>query len=134
HEEVCADKRVKPGAFALFAEHARDLNLPVDLRHVAILTALLVSVIAVDPLRVRYLFGKGANHFTARAQGRGDECVAGGAQFGFADMLAFLGAITLGGRPHDGDLAFLNLEWAVLRSIAVRAGTVDHEAAVETFT
>ncbi len=47
-------------------------------------------------------------------------------------MLAFFGVITLGGRPHDGDPAFLNLERAVLGSIAVRPGTMDDKAAVET--
>src|SRR6266404_5945566 len=49
-------------------------------------------------------------------------------------MLALFGMITLGGRPHDSDSAFFNLERAVLCPIAVRAGAVDDEAAVETFT
>src|SRR5579872_401197 len=48
-------------------------------------------------------------------------------------MLAFFGVITLGGRPHDGDPAFFNLERAVLGSVAVRTWAVDDEAAVETF-
>src|ERR1044071_258351 len=59
--------------------------------------------------------------------------MAGGAQFGLADMLAFFRVVTLGRRPHDGDPSFWNLDRAVLNSTAVRAGTVDDEAAVETF-
>ena len=61
HEEVAAAEGVKPGAFALLTQHARNLNRPVDLGHVAVLAALLVAVIAVQPLRIGHLFGQFAN-------------------------------------------------------------------------
>ena len=52
----------------------------VDLGHVARLAALLVGIVAVQPLGIRHLLVEGREFLAAFAEGLGDERVAGAAE------------------------------------------------------
>src|SRR4029077_2395908 len=115
----------------VFTERIRDTNRFVNLRHVAVLTALLINVVAGQPFLIRHLLRDLPDHLPAGSQRFGDQRVAGRAQFRLPDLLAVGGTEASRGGSHDAPLPFLDLERAKLVALASLMGGINDEPADE---
>ena len=92
HEEIPADKGVPRKPAAWFAEHGRNGDVFFDARHVAVLAAAGFLVVAVEPFLIRHLLRQFADDLALRVEGRGEQGMAGCAQFrGLDDLLVLPG-------------------------------------------
>lgn len=119
-------------AVAGHPEHFRDRRRLLYFRHVAILAALFLFVVTVQPFRTRHLLRQLANHLRDRSSCLGEQGVAGGAQLRISDVRFIGRQKTIRRCLHDMLLALLDLKRPVLGMLVLDRGRVYDKPAVET--
>src|SRR5581483_11567341 len=104
-----------------------------NLRHVTILAALFVAIVAMEPFEIGHLFRQLADGFASCSTRDGVERVARGAQLRVANMEIVRRPKAASRGPHDALIGLLNVERTVLRVILLVFRRIHDKAAVKTF-
>ena len=125
-------ERVAAHILPLLAEDRGNPRLLLDDRHMAMLAALRLFVVAVLPFEERHLLRQPADGLAVRSEGGRVQRVAGRAQLRLTDVQSF-GRHKAGGRVHHRRLPALDLVRPERAPLFERRRRVDHVAAREAF-
>ncbi len=132
HEGIAAPEHVPREIGARLAQYRCDRGTIGNDRHVAVLTAATVLILAVRPLQIRHLLGQLAHHLTLVIHGMGVERVTGRAEFGALNVRGLL-RDEARRRAHEVLSTVVDIEGAEDLALVQRQRRIDQETAGEAF-
>ena len=120
-------------SFTAYSQNFRCRDGFLNHRHVAVLAALFFAKVALQPLLIRHLLRKLADLLSSGSQRRGDQRVAGRAQFRLPDVIALGRTVSARRRSHDAVLPVFDFKRPIFFALAQVADCIHDESANQAF-